>query len=297
MPRFTIVGVGEALFDIIDGEERLGGAPLNVAVHAHQLGRRRGGEGVIVSRVGQDDLGDRAIALVQQRDLSPAFLETDPDRATGRVYVDLGPDGQPAYDIVQNAAWDNLQFDPDLEDLAQRTTAVCYGSLAQRDAQTRNTLYRFLDACPHATKMFDVNLRQEFYDRRIIQRSVDQATILKLNLDELPIVAQMLAADPDPRAILDKRPGLQMIALTRGADGTRLVTRQDTVDGEPASYPAQDGADPVGAGDACAAAILVARALHKPLQDVADLANHLGAYVASSPGATPDLPESILDRV
>jgi fructokinase len=181
--RFTIVGLGEALFDIIDGEERLGGAPLNVALHAHQLAQPRSGRGVPVSRIGQDELGKTLIRQLRDRGLDTGYIQHDPDRPTGQVFVDTDAAGQPTYDIVRGAAWDMLWFDSDLEDLAMTCNAVAFGSLAQREAQTRNTIYRFLETCRRATRLFDVNLRPPFYETRSLRRSCELADVVKLNED------------------------------------------------------------------------------------------------------------------
>ena len=294
MARFTLVGIGEALFDIVNHEPRLGGAPLNVACHAHQLAQPHGGRGVIVSRIGQDELGNRAIELIGQRGMTTDFLETDPDRPTGRVYVHLNDPSEPTYEVVPGVAWDNLQFDPDLEDLAQHCDAVCFGTLAQRDAQTRNTLYRFLDACPHAMRLLDVNLRADFDDARLLQRSLERATHLKLNQHEWPVVTRLLGLAPEPRALLAKHPHLQMVALTRGSEGVELITPNETVHSQSAHYPQEEHHDSVGAGDACAAGLLVAQYLRKSLSQTADLAHHCGAFVASQSGATPALPKAIV---
>ena len=293
--RFTLVGIGEALYDMIAGEPRLGGAPLNAAVHAQQLAAPHGGRGIVVSRIGQDNLGRRLTEDLEQRGMSTAYIETDPDRATGRVYVDLDPDGQPTYDIVQHVAWDVLQFDPDLEALAHHTDGVTFGSLAQRDAQSRNTIYRFLDACRRGERVFDVNLRLDFYDRRIIERSCELATIIKLNESELPIVQNLTGAD-SPETLIN-RFDLRMIALTRGEKGTRLITPDGAFDGAAAALDPNEAADFVGAGDACTAAILVGRALRRSPQRIADAANAISAYVASHPGATPTLPETVLNLI
>lgn len=297
--RFTVVGLGEALFDIIGPDACLGGAPLNVAVHAHQLAAPHGGRGVPVSRVGQDDLGEQALTLLRDRGLDTARIETDPDRPTGQVFVDLDAQGQPTYDILPNVAWDNLQFDPDLEDLAQQTTAVAFGSLAQRDAQSRNTIYRFLDVAARSFKLFDVNLRQDYYDQRVLRRSAEYASAIKLNDQELPVVARLLGVaggDEEKQAgQMLRQYALAMVVLTRGAKGTRIFAADNVVDGAAAPFEPASGADSVGAGDACTAAILVGRCLRLPLQQLADAANRAGAFVAGQPGATPVLPPGILD--
>jgi fructokinase len=300
--RFTIVGLGEALFDIFPDAAILGGAPLNVAVHAQQLGASRGGGAAVVSRVGQDDLGRQVIDALRQRDIDTSCIQTDPDRDTGKVYVGTDRNGEPTYDIVRDVAWDWLQFDPDLDDLARRCTAVAFGSLAQRNAQSRNTIYRFLESSRRAIRMFDVNLRQSYYDQTTLRRSCDIATVVKLNEIELPIVARSLGIYDDDEARcaqgMIKRHELDMVVVTHGADGTALhLPDQPPVTGETASYERASDADNVGAGDACSAGILVGLALRFSPQRTVALADHAGAFVASQPGATPPLPESILSML
>jgi len=306
--RFTIVGMGEALFDIFPDHQTLGGAPLNVAVHAHQLGQGRGGQGVVLSRVGQDDLGETVLAELRSRGMSTDYIQTDPDRDTGQVYIEFDPSGKHSFQIVENVAWDVISFDYDVEDLARRCDAVCFGTLAQRDAQSGSTIYRFLDTTSRrATRLFDVNLRQNYFDGRMIQRSCEQSTIVKLNDEELPIVADVLGLASVGRSEVDELPrkaealrakfDLKMVALTRGKKGTLLITAGGRHEGARVSYPPAADADTVGAGDACTAGILVGTVLGMTGDKIADLANHCGAYVASQSGATPALPQAILDMV
>lgn len=306
-PRFTIVGLGEALFDLFPDRQILGGAPLNVAVHAHQLGGAVGGRGVVVSRIGQDDLGSLLLDDLRGRGMSTDYVQTDPDHPTGRVYVSFNDDGSHSFEIVRNVAWDWLQFDPDMESLATACDAVCYGSLAQRDAQSRNTIYRFLNVARRAVRLFDVNLRQDYFNRDVLNRSCELATAVKLNDQELPVVARLLnlrAAADGADALageLLKRFNLRLLALTRGAKGTVLYAAETSgvrrIEQPPVSYPAADAADSVGAGDACAAGLLVGMILRWPMTRTLELANHAGAYVASQPGATPAMPEDLLSRV
>jgi fructokinase len=299
--RLIIVGLGEALFDIFPEAEILGGAPLNVAVHAHQLLQKRGGRGVVGSRVGQDDLGEAVRRELQNREMDAAFVQSDPDNPTGRVHVGVDQHGEPDYEIVDNVAWDWLQFDPDLEGLAKRCDAVCFGSLAQRNAQTRNTIYRFLESS-RAIKLFDVNLRQDYFSRAILQRSCELASAIKLNDDELPIVMQALGLDAseDLQAaarMLMRKFDLKQVIATQGKAGTTIYASAESYQDQVPAYQRVEQADNVGAGDACAAAILAGLVLRKPLQEVVMLANHAGAYVASQSGATPTLPDTILAMV
>jgi len=305
--RFTIVGIGEALYDIFPDGDRLGGAPLNAAVIADQLARPHGGRGVVVSRVGQDPLGERLLAELADRGMTIDFIETDPDRATGRVYIRFGPDGEPRFDIPDVSAWDNLWFDPDWEDLAMTCDGVCFGTLAQRNAQSRNEIYRFLNTARTATRLLDVNLRNfngtDFYDQRVVERSLDLATMAKLSEGELVTVTELLGLDDDPGGgdrtgvladTLRRRFELDLVVVSRGERGTAAYTASGLVEGDPATTAANGDADPVGAGDAVSAAILVGQAMRLPLEQTLTLANRVGAFVASQPGATPEVPEDIL---
>jgi len=302
--RFTIVGLGEALFDIFPDKQILGGAPMNVAVHAHQLAASKQGQGVIASRVGQDALGQLVFDELKKRSMDSEYLQADPDRNTGEVFVQLDAQGQPTYDIIEQVAYDWLQYDPDLTRLAKRCDAVCFGSLAQRNAQARNTIYRFLGDCKSsAIRMFDVNLRQDFYNHDMMTKSCELANVIKLNNHELPVIAKLFGWDAvqnDAAALATKfsrKFGIKLVALTRGEEGTILLTEDGQFEGEKIQYPLAEKADAVGAGDACSAAILVGQVLRMPLQKIANVANHAGAFVASQLGATPTLPPEILAMI
>ncbi len=290
IPTRIIVGLGEALFDLFSDQALLGGAPLNVAVHAQQLGN----QGMVVSRVGQDELGRRVEQDLRSRGMSTEYLQTDPDRPTGTVSVELNTAGQPTFTITPQVAWDALQFDPDTESLARRCDAVCFGSLAQRGAQARNTIYRFLETARGAIRLFDVNLRQDYYDRQILRRSLDLATAVKLNEQELGVIGGLFQLGPDPRSAaqkLMKDYGLQWVALTRGERGTTVYTAAYDYVGSP--VPAKEGGDAVGAGDAAAAALLHGAVRRWPWERTVALANTVGSYVASHRGACPPMNEEI----
>lgn len=294
MSDAVVVGLGEALFDLLPAGPVLGGAPLNVAVHARQLGL----DGVLASRVGRDALGARLREELASRSLSAEHLQTDPELPTGTVGVTLR-DGEPQYDIVRNVAWDRIEFTPGLEALASRCAAVCFGSLAQRDARSAGAIRRFLDRASGALRLFDVNLRQSYFTRETLAGSLRRSTMAKLNEAELPKVLAALglkAEGEDGAELLRKSFGLSCAVLTRGARGTLLFTREGRIEGTPVSYPARPDADSVGAGDACSAGLLLGMLRGWTPARTLDLANHLGAYVASLPGATPRLPPALLDR-
>lgn len=298
--RFTVVGLGEALFDIFGSDQRLGGAPLNMAVHAHRLLQRRGiGHAAVVSRIGQDALGRELHDQLSERGVDVSFLQTDPDKPTGRVYVTTDDDGKPTgYDIAPDSAWDVIQWDSELESLARDCDALAFGSLPQRSAQSRSAIQRFVGEARRAIKLFDVNLRQShgqaFYDRNTLRRSCEIATLVKLNDEELSEVASLLALEADPAAIRAAF-GLEAVILTRGAEGTVAYTATGMCEGEPAEATAAAGADSVGAGDSCTAAILACRLLGKPWPVTMTLANRVAAFVVGQPGATPELPDDVLN--
>jgi fructokinase len=285
----TVVGLGEILWDILPTGPQLGGAPANFAYGSHLLGNRA----VVASRVGADDLGREARASLLRSGITGQFLQTDPEHATGRVHVQLDAAGQPKFEISDNSAWDFLRWTDLWQSLAQSADAVCFGTLAQRSPESRNTILNFLDATRADTlRVFDVNLRQTFYSAEIILESVKRANVVKLNHEELPRIAELLAIDcGDAQAFcreISQKFDLQMVCITRGAIGSLLCDRT--------SAHAHAGfrvhiKDTVGAGDAFTAA-LVHGLLHKiPLAEINDLANRMGAWVASCSGAMPPVPE------
>jgi fructokinase len=185
--------------------------------------------------------------------------------------------------------------------LARQSTAVCYGSLAQRSPASRATIRTFLDTAASAIRLFDVNLRQHFYDRSLLEESCRRATMVKLNEDELPILADLLdlgAGTPVKQLVqLRNRFELNAVVYTRGQRGTLLLAGSGVIDPPAVSNPRAPNADTIGAGDACSAGILVGWSLGLSPQQTVDLANRLGAYVASQPGATPQLPAELIALV
>jgi fructokinase len=293
----TIVGLGEALWDLLPAGKQLGGAPLNVAFHVDQLLRGRRGRGVVASRVGTDALGDAILSDLARSRLTSEYVQRDAAHPTGTVRVELR-DRQPSYTFVENVAWDYLEFSASWAELAARATAVCFGTLAQRSPVSRETIWQFLDANQGSIRLWDVNLRPPFYDRQVLLESCRRATHVKLNEQELPIIGDLLAlptgAPVYRLAQLRARYGLNAVVYTRGQRGTMLVLDDKVISPAAVSYPAAADADAVGAGDACSAGILVGWALGLPPARTAELANHLGAFVASQPGATPQLPPAII---
>ena len=287
-PR-TIVGLGELLWDLLPSGTQLGGAPANFAYCSHLLGNR----GVVTSRIGLDALGREARAALLHSGLSDQFLQTDADHPTGTVRVQLDPAGQPRFEIADATAWDFLAWTDLWQSLAQSADAVCFGSLAQRSSQSRETILNFLDATrPDALRIFDVNLRQSFYSTDIVRESLRRASVVKLNHEELPRVRELLALESSDltafcRQLLEKF-DLRLVCVTRGANGSLLCDRTEADEHPGFMVHIQDT---VGAGDAFTAALVSGLLRQSPLGEMNDLANRMGAWVASCSGAMPPPPE------
>lgn len=302
-----ILGIGELLWDIlpaagqpgavpIDGAERvalLGGAPANFTVMAGRLGSHA----VILSRIGRDKLGRLAVDKLDPLPVDASRLEIDAEHATGRVTVSF-EGGEPHYTIHEPAAWDFLELTDDWVQLAERADALCFGSLAQRSTPSRQTI-QTLAAQTRASciRVFDVNLRPPFISGEVIQESLELATVVKMNEDELPQVLQLLGLDGEPaqlrtgaERLLAEFPALRLVAVTRGSRGSVLVSRE-AWDDHP-GFPVKI-ADGIGAGDAFTAALTHYLLQGAPLATVNRAGNHWGGWVASQSGAMPALPDEV----
>jgi fructokinase len=287
-----IVAVGEALWDLLPTGPQLGGAPCNFAYHAHALGA----DSVIVSRVGEDPRGHELLTTLVSLGLSTACMQADPLRPTGTVSVQL-TDGHPSYIIHDAVAWDSIASDPHALRLCGSAAAICFGTLAQRTPASRDSIRECLRAAPpDALRIFDINLRQHYYSTALIEQSLTLANVLKLNDSELPVVAEALHLRGDMRACLDQlldRFQLRAVACTRGDSGSLLRTPHEWSEH---SGIAVTVADTVGAGDAFTAAFAIGLIAGRPLDQINDDANTLAAFVASSVGGTPDVPDEIIAR-
>ncbi len=307
------VGLGEVLFDVFeDGTATLGGAPLNVAVHTHQLAAALAvGEGVVVSRVGDDVGGKRICDSLAQRRMSTRYLQTDPVHPTGAVSVFMR-DGEPGYQFEANAAWDFFERDASFDYLSSVCDAVCFGSLAQRSAQSAKTIRAFLASAKQAVRLYDVNLRRNTlthepgYSAEIIEGSCELATLVKVNCTELFQIATLFDIDADiagdnvairelVHAVMH-RLSVRALILTRGAKGTTLYANGGEFSGNLPVIPIED-VHPVGTGDACTAGILFGSVLGFSPDAAVDLGNRMGAWVASHRTATPVLSPDIVTFV
>ena len=291
---FVVVGIGELLWDRFpDGRRELGGAVANLVYHATQLGDR----GVLASRVGADAAGDDLAARLDALGVDCSYLQRDPAHPTGSVDVELAG-GHPSYTIHEQVAFDFPVLDRRWQELAARTDAVTFGTLAQRTPAAAAVIRRFVAACPPGcVRLLDVNLRQQFWSAELLQHSLRAATAVKLNDEELPAVAAAAgAAGGSAGAILRRlveRYRLRLACLTRGARGCLLVA-----DGSGAEHRGTRVAvaDTVGAGDAFAAAVLYHLLRGSSLARMAAAANDYAAFVATRRGGTPPLPAPVLRR-
>ena len=218
-----VVGIGEALFDCLPEGKKIGGAPANFAYHVSQFGFNS----CVVSAVGNDEDGDEILRIFNQRGLN-TLIERVPF-PTGTVQVTLDEKGVPSYEIKKGVAWDNIPFTSELKELAHNARAVCFGSLAQRNAVSHDTIVKFLDEMPKdddTLKIFDINLRQSFYTPELLEESMGHCNILKINDEELELVSRMFdfssISQADKCWLLLAKYGLKMLILTCGVDGPAL---------------------------------------------------------------------------
>ncbi|VGO16885.1 Fructokinase [Pontiella desulfatans] len=285
-----VVGIGELLWDIFPSGLRLGGAPLNFCYHCRQLGA----EAYPVSAVGGDEFGVEIREVIGSRQLTDRFVAEDATRPTGAVQVELDDCGKPKYKIKEQVAWDYIPMSGNLKTLAQTTDALCFGSLAQRNGVSRKTILTFVRATPtDALKIFDVNLRQTFFSKEIIEESLRLSNVLKLSDEELPLVAGMFGISGPVQAQLHgllERFDLQLIAYTRGADGSLLVTPDESDD-----HPGCPGEaiNSVGAGDAFTATLCMGLLSCRPLNEINEYANRVASFVCRQDSATPELTDNL----
>ena len=278
----VIVGIGEILWDMLPSGKALGGAPANFAYHAGRLGE----EGWAVSAVGDDALGREILDLVKSKGLRNLIAVTD--KPTGTVQVELDDRGVPAYNIMEDVAWDNIPFTPEMEELAKRADAVCFGSLVQR-MNSRPSVMRFIRAMrPDALKVFDINLRQHYYSCEVLEESLMLADILKINDEEIRIVAGMLGLSDDAvtacRELIGNF-GLRLVILTKGPEGSEVITADKVI---PQGVDDVEIVDTVGAGDSFTAAFTVAYLRGDTLAEAQRLASATASYVCSRKGAMPE---------
>lgn len=285
-----IIGLGEILWDILPSGKVLGGAPANFAYHSSQFGF----EGYAVSAIGNDKLGDQIIEILESKSLKHIIERVN--FPTGTVHVTLDEKGIPQYEIRENVAWDNIPLTTDLYNLANRTLTVCFGSLAQRSEVSRKTILRFLDILPEDTlKVFDINLRQHFYSKEVIDNSLKHSNILKINDEEVTIVAKLYGWQGKSEVEICKKLldlyELRLVILTRGTNGSFVFTREEE---HFQPTPKVEVADTVGAGDAFTAGFITSLLKGKTIKEAHKVAVDVSAYVCTQKGAMPVLPKELI---
>ena len=295
-----VIGIGEALFDCLPEGRKLGGAPANFAYHVSQFGLN----GCAISAIGNDELGDEIVEKFNAVHLKHILPRVE--QPTGTVKVTLDEKGVPQYEICLGVAWDNIPLTNEMLEIARNAQAVCFGSLAQRSETSRKTIHAFLDVTPaDALRVFDINLRQSWYTAEVIAESLQRANILKINDEELDVVATMLLGEPTiPEHLIAEdaektrricrelisRYDLDMLILTCGAIGSYVFTMEEE------SYittPKVKVADTVGAGDSFTATFVAQLLLGKPIPEAHKKAVDVSAFVCTQNGAMPVLPEEL----
>ena len=290
-----LVGMGEALWDVLPEGKKIGGAPANFAYHVSQFGF----DSRVVSAVGNDALGDEILEVFKEKQLKHQLQVVN--YPTGTVQVTLDSAGIPLYEIKEGVAWDNIPFTDDLKRLALSTRAFCFGSLAQRNEVSRTSINRFLDTMPDGDgqlKIFDINLRQGFYTKEIIRESCQRCNVLKINDEELVAISRMFGYPgidlQDKCWILLAKYNLKMLILTCGTNGSYVFTPGVVSFQETPRVPV---ADTVGAGDSFTAAFCASLLKGKSVPEAHKLAVEVSAYVCTQSGAMPELPQVLKDRL
>lgn len=289
--KFTVVGLGEVLWDLLPTGKLLGGAPTNFAYISTLLGDR----GIVASRIGSDDLGHEAMERLATLGVETSYLQRDASHPTGTVKVQVDRRGQPRFTILEDVAWDFLRWNQQWKQLARRVDAVCFGSLAQRSPCSRRTITQFLQNT-RAIRVFDVNLRQRFFSAAVLRQSIAMATIVKMNQDELPVILRLLNLETsdgklDAKQLLEFGP--RLVCITRGDRGSVLLTRRATAE-HPGFFIRVR--DTIGAGDAFTAALVHAYLRGASLEEMNEAANRMGSWVASQAGGTPTVGKKELRR-
>ena len=288
--NFKVIGIGEVLWDLLPSGPQLGGAPANFAIHARQLGA----DAQVITRVGKDAHGKNILRCFEEMGIRDGTVQLDDRLPTGTATVVLDAGGVPQFILNNNVAWDNLRFTSEAREAAKRAGAICFGTLAQRTGSAAAAIQQLVSSTPSsALRVLDVNLRQGFYNRKVVEQSLEIANVAKVNEHELGILSGLfdLGGDAHRKAEqLSRLFGLRLVALTRGPNGSLLCEA-----GECSDLPARrvDVVDTVGAGDAFTAA-LVMGLLHKlALAEIHQVATDVAGYVCSRAGATPALPAQL----
>jgi fructokinase len=293
--RAVVVGLGELIWDMLPEGKQLGGAPTNFAYISRLLGNRSS----VASRVGKDEPGREAIGRLRRMGINTDYLQLDEAHPTGTVGVEIDERGEALFAMNEDSAWDYLEWTEGWKELAASADAVCYGTLGQREPQAREVIIRFLEHTRReALRIFDVNLRHTFFTPEMLTRSLELATIVKLNHEELKTVACMLRLEAVDQQTLSRQLldgfEIELVAITCGDKGSLLITRE-----EAAAHPGFEVrvTDTIGAGDAFTAALVHFYLRRAPLEIISEAANRMGSWMATQAGATPPVSAETLAQI
>ena len=288
MKQNIIAGIGELLWDVLPDSEQLGGAPINFAYHVSALGA----EAVAISTIGNDNRGEKALKDLQNKGVDTSYISVLEQFDTGYVTARVDVKGIATYEFPDDVAWDHLAINPAAQQVAGELKAICFGTLAQRSASARSTIQRYLGTAAEKTiKVYDLNLRQNFYSRVIIEKSLNISTVLKLNDDELIFLSSLFllnGAEHEQLEALQKHFDLDLVILTKGSNGSILITKDDISRHQGIAAKV---VDTIGAGDAFTAAAVNGLLLNRTLDEINEKANSLAAYICSQSGAMPPVPQ------
>ena len=290
MGTLKAAGIGELLWDVLPDQEKLGGAPVNFAYHFSGLG----GEGIAISTIGADARGNKALRELQKHGVQTDGISRTGEYPTGYVNAGIDSDGVASYSFPDDVAWDHLEVNEFALQALSGLNCVCFGTLAQRGAGTRTTIHNFVGSCPAETlKIYDINLRQDFYSKKIIEQSLELCNVIKLNDDELLLLSEMFdlsGKDSDRLSSLLHRFQLELAILTRGKAGSCLLTP-----GRRSEHPGirTEVVDTIGAGDSFTAAAAFGMLSGEDLDKINDTANRVAAFVCSRPGAMVPIPDHL----
>jgi len=293
--KFKIAGIGEVLWDVFGEQKAFGGAPANFACYCNAFGA----EAYVISCMGNDKPGREGLDFLVSHGVNISGIVISEAFETGIVNVELDAEGKPEYEIRKNVAWDNIPFTKEMEEIAKKMDVVCFGSLSQRNIISKTSIEKFLDVTsPECLRMFDINIRENYYSDDIILSSLKRANALKINDDELPLLAKLLGisgSDEEQVNAILKQYNLKLVILTCGAKGALMVSENE-LSFEAAPKP-QSIISTVGAGDSFTAAAIVGYLQYKKLSEINKHANAVASYVCTQTGAVPILLENLIKRV
>ena len=282
-----IIGIGEVVWDCLPEGKKLGGAPVNFSFFAKELGA----DSYPISAIGNDELSIETLAELKKTGLDLSYISRN-DYPTSKVLITLDAAGIPQYEIVENVAWDAMECTPAIKQLISDADAVCWGSLAQRSEKSRVAIGQMIDAAPEkALKIFDINIRQHFYSKEIVEESLQKANVLKLNEDELPLIIKLLALPADFNAAIAElisHYSLKYVIFTQGAVCSSIYD----VTGEVSNIatPKVAVVDTVGAGDSFTATFVVNILKGASVAEAHRKAVDVSAYACTQAGAINPLP-------